>query len=301
MQELPLNALRAFAVVYSAGGIRAAARELAVAHSSVSRHLKELEAWLGVPLVRQAGGRNGLLFTPQGDALGKAVVSGLNDMERVIASVREARSARSVVIATTASFASRWLLPRLPAFETSHRGVEVSLVVEQALSSLDGGEADFAIRMGRGPWPDLDCRPLMDDALYPVMSPSLWAKTGRPGNPRNLARLRLLHDRDPQTSWDAWKRKYGPATLNVRKGPRLASSDLLLRAAMQGQGVALARHRLADDDVNAGLLVRPMKALSIEIGPSYWIVRSRRSAMRPVAATVMDWLMKQAKTCGAIH
>ncbi len=295
MQELPLNALRAFAVIYSTGGIRSAARELAVVHSAVSRHLKELEAWLGVPLVRQAGGRNGLLFTPQGNTLGKAVVSRLNDLENVIASLREARSARSITIATTPSFASRWLLPRLPALEGEHPGVEVSLVVEQGPSNLDAGNIDFAIRMGQGPWPDLDCRPLMDDVVYPVMSPTLWKKTGRPDNSQKLSRLRLLHDRDPQTSWDAWKRAYGPASLNVRRGPRLASSDLLLRAAAQGQGVALARHRLAADDVKAGLLVRPLKALSLELGHSYWIVRSGRAPVRPVAATVMDRLMKQAK------
>src|SRR5699024_7362830 len=206
------------------GGIRAAAREMDVSHSAVSRHLHELQNWLGVTLVRQAGERNGLVFTPQGDALGKALGSGFDDIAQAVAAVRERRSAHSVTVATTTSFASRWLLPRLPAFERTHRAVEVSLVVEQGYTRLDADNVDFAIRMGRGPWPDLDCEALMDDALYPVMSPSLWDRSGRPATPGRLTRLRLLHDRDPQASWSAWKQAHGPAGLDVRKGPRVASS-----------------------------------------------------------------------------
>lgn len=298
MKELPLNALRAFAAIHAHGGIRAAARELGVSHSAVSRHLKELETWLGVRLARQTGGRSGLLLTPQGDMLGKTVMVGFQDIANVVAALREDRSANSVTIVTTPSFASRWLLPRLPAFESAHRRIELSILVEQGFSDMDGGEMDFAIRMGNGPWPDLDCRPLMDDSLYPVMSPSYWREAGRPTKPPDLIRLRLLHDRDPQVSWEAWRREHGPEKLNVRKGPRLVSSDLLLRAAMQGQGMALARHRLADDDIKVGLLVRPVKKLSLPLGTSYWIVRSHRFALRSAAATVVEWLMEQAKPRG---
>ncbi|MCI0674063.1 MAG: LysR family transcriptional regulator, partial [Myxococcaceae bacterium] len=103
MRDLPLNALRAFALVYEHRGVRAAARELGVAHSSLSRHLAELEAWVGVPLTRESGGRRGLAFTPQGEALGRAALAGLREIERAAASLREARSPSSVVISTTAS------------------------------------------------------------------------------------------------------------------------------------------------------------------------------------------------------
>lgn len=299
MRQLPLNALRAFAAVYSTGGIRAAARELAVAHSAVSRHLKELEVWLGVPLIRRGGGRRGLFLTPQGEALGKAALAGFSEIQQAAAALREARSPNSVTISTTSSFAARWLLPRLPALEAAHRGIEVSVIIDQKLGDLDGGDQDFAIRMGRGPWPDLQCEPLMDDALYPVISPALWKASGRPDKPAALRRLRLLHDRDPQAGWVIWKDAYGPASLDIRKGPRFASSDILLRAAMQGQGVALARHQLAQTEVAAGLLIRPMKTLNIPLGPSYWIVRSRHAPARPAVSTVVAWLKKQAAATGS--
>ena len=83
MRELPLNALRAFAMVYTHRGVRAAARELGMAHSSVSRHLGELDRWLGVPLLHGSAGRGPLIFTPQGEALGRATVAGLHEIEEL--------------------------------------------------------------------------------------------------------------------------------------------------------------------------------------------------------------------------
>ena len=112
MRDLPLNALRAFAAVCSQGGVRPAARELGVAHSSVSRHVAELEAWLGVPLTRAPGGRVGLALTPQGEALGRVTLACMQEISRTAEALREARSPYSVTISAAPSFASRWLLPR---------------------------------------------------------------------------------------------------------------------------------------------------------------------------------------------
>ncbi|NTX17001.1 LysR family transcriptional regulator [Myxococcus sp. CA056] len=294
MKELPLNALRAFAVVYASGGVRAAARELGIAHSAVSRHLAELDAWLGVPIIHPPAGRRGLTFTPQGEALGRATLSGLREIARAVASIRETRSEGSVTISTTPSFAARWLLPRLPALEEAHPHIEVSVVVDSRIIDLGTGEADLAIRMGRGPWRDVDCEPLMEDSLYPVMSPALWKKSGRPDKPDGLTRLRLLHDRDPETPWERWKAAHGPASLDVHGGPRFASSDLVLRAALLGQGVALARHQLAADDVASGALLRPLGDLSVELGTAYWVVLPKYSQVKPATRTVADWLKDQA-------
>jgi LysR family glycine cleavage system transcriptional activator len=149
--------------------------------------------------------------------------------------------------------------------------------------------------MGLGSWSDARCEPLMDDALYPVMSPAFWKDSGRPGKPADLAGLRLLHDRDPQASWEAWRRAHGPESLDIRSGPRLASSDLVLRAAAQGQGVALARHRLAIDDVASGALLRPIGGLSVQLGPAYWIALPKHHRVRASTSAVVAWLKKQAE------
>jgi LysR family glycine cleavage system transcriptional activator len=295
MKDLPLNALRAFALVYEKGGVRAAARELGIAHSSVSRHLSELDAWLGGSLVRERGRRRGLTFTPQGEALGRAALLGFAQIGRVAAGMRDQRPANAVTLSTVPSFATLWLLPRLPALEAAHPKIEMSVVVDQRLDDLRAGGIDLAIRMGRGDWPEVRCEPLMDDELYPVMSPALWNRAGRPRKPEQLAPLKLLHDRDPNASWESWRAAHGPASLPVRRGASFAASDLLLKAAVQGRGVALARHRLVEAELAAGVLMRPIERLSVRLGTSYWIVLPKSARVRPAAMTVVQWLKKQGR------
>lgn len=292
---LPLNALRAFALAVEKGGVRAAARELAVSHSAVSRHVAELERWLGVPLLQRGGSPRVFTVTPQGERLARITLSALDDLRRAADALREQRSRYAVTVSTTPSFAARWLLPRLPALERAHPRLEVSVVVDQRLDDVQGSASDFAIRMGAGAWPEVIAEPLMDDALYPVMSPALWKDAGRPRELADLRRLRLLHDRDPCASWQRWRDAHGPPDLDVRKGTRFTSSDLVLRAAAQGLGVALARHRLVVDDLEAGTLIRPFGSNAVALTDAYWIVTLHEHAARDAANILIAWLRREAK------
>jgi LysR family glycine cleavage system transcriptional activator len=153
--------------------------------------------------------------------------------------------------------------------------------------------------MGAGPWPDVDATPLMDDALYPVVAPQRWRDAGGASDAARLARLPLLHDRDPQAAWSRWRNAFGPDRLDVRSGARFASSDLVLRAAAHGLGVALARHRLVADDLAAGTLLRPFGTKHIALGASYWIVRAPNAAPRAALASVLAWLQREAAAAPA--
>ncbi|HJX21976.1 MAG TPA: LysR substrate-binding domain-containing protein, partial [Steroidobacteraceae bacterium] len=237
----------------------------------------------------------GVRATTQGQLLAEASRSALHAMQQAVEAVREQRSSHSVSVSTTPSFAVRWLLPRLPALQRSYPRLEVSVVVDQRLDEPGSFSSDLAIRTGRGPWPALLAEPLMDESLYPLMSPALWRQSGRPKDPAELCRMRLLHDRDPNTSWQSWRHKYGPAVLDVRRGPRFASADLLLRAAAQGLGVALARHRLAQEELASGALLRPFETRAIDLGIAYWIVRPKGSAPREAAKMLVAWLRREAE------
>lgn len=140
----------------------------------------------------------------------------------------------------------------------------------------------------------------MDDELYPVMSPSLWKKFGYPDKPAQLNSLKLLHDRDPEASWGHWQRTYGPENLDLQRGPRFASSDLVLCAAAQGQGVALARHQLARNDIATGVLIRPFPGLSVPIKEAYWIVLQAHKKLRPATLKVAAWLKMRALSAAGI-
>jgi LysR family glycine cleavage system transcriptional activator len=271
--------------------VRAAARELGISHSAVSRHIAELERWLGVALSEK---RRGLAPTPQAQRLATATLEAMQQMEHAADAVREQRSPHAVVISTAPSFAARWLLPRLPALERAHPRLEISVLVDQRIDDPVSIGSDIAIRMGAGGWSGVSAQPLMDDALYPVMSPALWEQSGRPRDLASLRRLRLLHDRDPAASWQTWRDAQGPEGLDVRGGPRYASSDLVLRAAAQGLGVALARHRLTTEDLASGILVRPFGSATIPLAQAYWIV-TPAPVTRNAVKTLVAWLQREAR------
>jgi LysR family glycine cleavage system transcriptional activator len=301
MQRVPLSGLRAFAAVYETGGVRSAARALRVTHSAVSRHINELEAWLGVALLEKRDARRQLAFTPQGKALGKAALEGFSALINAVEGARELRRANSVVIATTASFGARWLIPRLPTLRNSHAWIEVSVVAQQAIRELADQGADLALRMGTGPWPDGKCEPLMDDELYPVASSQYWSDIGEKDPARALAKAQLLHDRDPASTWERWFAKYRVANVDLRAGARFTSSDLVLRAAAAGLGVALARHRLVTADVESGSLIRPFGTARVPLPRAYWLVWSTSEKPRPAVAAVIQWLKRQAGDSGQVR
>ncbi|TQV71300.1 LysR substrate-binding domain-containing protein [Denitrobaculum tricleocarpae] len=294
MKDLPLNALRAFAAVYECGGVRPAARLLDIAHSSVSRHLRELEAWLGVELMEKRDGHRSLAFTAAGEALGRSSVASLRDLSAAVTRLREQRKGNGITIETTPSIAARWLLPRLPALEAAHPWIEVSVVVEQRLTALADGGVDFSIRMGNGPWQGFACDPLMDDALYPVVGRSLWNQHAKSLGAGKTDDVRLIHDRDPHAAWQLWQAHYPLAASDLRSGPRFASSDLVLRAAAQSQGMALARDRLARDDVAAGTLIRPFGGQQVTLPDAYWILRDPSTPERVAVTAAIAWLKQEA-------
>jgi LysR family glycine cleavage system transcriptional activator len=252
----------------------------------VSHHLKELEAWLDVPLFKRNGARGTLEFTAQGEALGRECLAAFNLLETSVTATRETRRANAVVVATTSSIAVRWLLPRLPEFQEAYKSIQVSVVVEKQLKMPAEEGADISIRMGRKPQSS-KAEPLMDDTLFPVMSPAFLAKTE--SHLIDLKKFPLIHDRDPNTPWSLWKDAFGPSDLNTSKGARFTSSDLVLRAAEQGLGVALARGRLAEESLANGSLVRLFKDQQITLTDAYWVL-SGEGSHRSSVQRFRDWL-----------
>lgn len=297
MRDIPLNAMRAYALIYAKGGIRPAARALGISHSSVSRHLHELEQWIGTDLIDRDKGVRQPTFTSEGVQLGEAVNRCFTDLAGVVTTLRESRRRNSVVVDTTPSFATRWLLPRLSDFEAYAPWVELSVIVDQRLRSPGESGRDISIRMGSGSWSDGYAIPLMSDRLTPVASPLYWRKNGKPKSPKDLVGHHLLHDRDPNASWSMWRDQFGPLELNIRQGPRFGSSDLIIRAAEQGLGVALASTRLAQDSLDAGLLETAFEDKYLTLATAYWIVTRGHDQSKAVKAFI-SWLMNVANVGG---
>ncbi|MCG8490711.1 MAG: LysR substrate-binding domain-containing protein [Sneathiellales bacterium] len=293
MKTLPLNALRAFAQIYKDGGIRSAARALDVSHSAVSRHLRELEAWIGTDLIDRSREGRTLSFTSQGRRLGETALNSFSELQQVTESLREKRSVNSVLVETTPSFASRWLLPKLPEFEAAFPRIKVSILVEQRQRNPTSIGCDLSIRMGGGPWEERMAKPFMSDDLIPVASPGYLKAKGEPQQGDDLCRHNLLHDRDPNTSWQHWAKVQNLGQLDTRTGQRFNSSDLVIRAAEQGLGIALAPFQLAEDSLKSGLLLPVLEHTKLRLENAYWIIPAERQHSNAMTIFI-SWLEEKA-------
>lgn len=292
-RKLPsLNAIKVFEAAVRHGTTVGAAAEIGVTHGAISRQIQQLEGWIGRPLFKRDTGK--LVVTDAGAAY--AEIAGraldlLHDGTQALLDVSD----NVVRVTTTASFASEWLMPRLSEFQSRHPHVEIWVEEGKEIVNPRSGGCDLAIRMGLGEWTGVRVEPLMGDRLFPVCSPDM---AGKLAHPRDLGKFPLLHDDDPHAQWSMWLSRAGidmtPAMVaRFGRGSRFASSSLLLRAAAAGQGIALARERLAESWLESGKLVRPFP-VSVELDNAYWLVtRPGIEARRPLRAFIA-WLRQKA-------
>ena len=287
-----LNALRAFHAVASAGSHAAAAGELGVTTSAISRQISNLEECVGVALLVRDGRRMRLT------ADGRALEEGLEDAFALIADAlnrlrRPVRGERLRVVAPP-MLASCWLLPRLDRFRAFRPETEIVLI-DSAERTAVTDRFDLAVSWGRfedGPAATAE-RLSEAEEVFPVCRPGVCAGDG-------LAGATLLHYETVGNSWGwpGWPEFVEAAGLDraeLNDGPRLAPA-LLLDAVRGGKGVMLANDALAHDDLASGRLVRPISA-SMKTDESYWILTSRDASDRPEVLAFRNWLKNEFAVC----
>jgi LysR family glycine cleavage system transcriptional activator len=294
----PLPLIRTFEAAARRESFRRAAEELNVTPAAVSQQMRQLEGLLGVSL---------FVRRPRGLALNEAGRGYLAEVAPALARLAEAtrRLARpgqagTLRIAMPRSFATHWLLPRLPAFRHRSPGIELGIVADDRPSDLVADGIGVALRFGPGRYGGLDAELLMGDAVLPACAPALLG--GRPA-PRRLADLRefpLLHDdglgaSERRSAWPSWlaEDSAGPAAV---PGQRLPDAGMVLEAAILGQGVGLVRRSLAERHLASGRLVR-LLAQERQTDFAYWILTPAGAAADARAAAFRDWI--RAETAAA--
>lgn len=268
-QDLPfLNALAVFEVAARTGSFTAAARELGIAQSAVSRHVSNLERFFALSLFIRTGRR--LAVTAEGRRLADAVGIGLGHIRSVANEMRSARADAVITIACSYDVAYLWLMPRFGALRGEVPDRELRLITTTDHSTYEDASIDLSIRFGHATdWPDTVAVKLFDEEVFPVCSPAFLAAHPelRDGNPRRLAALPLLHLEHKDTlrgvRWRQWFARAGvpvPPALEERSFPNYAGS---LFEAISGGGVALGWNHLLGDFMERGLLVRA-SPLSVE-------------------------------------
>ncbi len=286
----PLNALRAFEAAARHNSFTSAARELRVSHAAVSRHVRGLEARLGVTLFRRA--TRGVQLTEPGAAYLESVRQAFDLIVEATDRLASTKSAQ-LRISVEPAFAARWLVPRLGRWSDAHPDYEVVLDASSRLVDLERDEADLAIRYGRGDWPVVCLDLIVRLRLFPVGSRRLL-RVGRrrPLPPAELAAFTLLHD-DDGTLWRRWFDAAGIPGVDTSHGPRLSETSLALDAAIAGQGIALADQFLVSDDLARGRLVR-LSDLELT-DHAYYLVSLDRTARRKPIMAFRAWLLAETE------
>ncbi|MEC4718851.1 transcriptional regulator GcvA [Noviherbaspirillum sp. CPCC 100848] len=285
----PLLALHVFESAARHGSYTRAADELHVTHSAISQQIRALEGTLGVALFAREGRQ--MLLTKEGTLLFKRIQPALRQLGRALTEIEEHKRAPSITVTTLQSFANRWLLPRLGKFQKLQPDVAVHIQASQDLKDLERREADIAIRYGIGSWKGCDAVKLMDEWLFPVCSPA-FNKGRLPASPKNLKRFRILRD-DCDMEWNAWSSEAGIDPAEFLHGANYSDSNLMLSAAMAGQGIAIGRSVLVSEDLAAGRLMPVCDVIAR--GPfSYYIATASQVAKSPQLLAFEQWLLKEA-------
>lgn len=286
----PLNALRAFEAAARHLSFTKAAEELHVTQAAVSHQIKALEEWLGMPLFRRLN--RCLILTEAGQAYLPPLRDAFETMADATERLYRNDSTGSLTISTMPSFAAKWLVMRLGRFQAAHPELELRLHTTSTMVDFAQQDVDLAIRFGRPPWPGVQAQWLMDDPVFPVCSPALLRGDRPIEHPADLLKHTLLHD-DYQIDWAAWFAAAGVKGAEAGRGPRYTDSALLLQAAMEGHGVALARKVLAADDLAAGRLLRPFDT-ELPGTHAYHLVAPPHYFARPKVKAFRDWLFAEA-------
>lgn len=271
--HLPLNALRAFESSARHLSFTLAAAELNVTQAAVSQQVRGLEARLGVALFRRLP--RGLALSDEGHALLPVLAESFGRMEAVVQQFDNGHFFEVLTVGVVGTFAVGWLLPRLRLFQQSCPFVDLRLMTHNNVVDLAGEGLDCAIRFGDGNWPGLKAEHLMAAPLSVLCAPAIAARIARP---RDLAQQTLLRSYRAE-DWPAWFAEAGAACPAIR-GPVFDSSRLMVEAAMQGAGVALAPASMFERELDESRLVRPLPT-EVTTG-SYWLVRLK--SRRPSAA-----------------
>ena len=302
----PLNALRAFESAARHLSFKKVAEELHVTPAAISQQIKALESYLGVSLFRRL--TRALEVTPQGLAMLPKIRESFECLAAAVETTRQTGDGPLTVTAPP-SFASRWLVPRLPCFSAAYPEVALRLsssadtvdrrgetaVFEEAIVDPRDPASEVAIRYGTGNYPGFRVEKIFAPDCLPVCSPRLPTAERPLAMPADLCRHTLIHDEtigdeERQADWARWLSAAGAPEIDPQRGPRFSNAVLAVEAALDGQGVALALRPLVEADVAAGRLIVPFD-IAVPSPYAYFLVMPEAVSRRPSVAAFRAWLL----------
>lgn len=282
--NIPLNALRAFEAAARHLTLSKAAIELCVTQAALSHQIRNLEERLGVALFRRVP--RGLVLTEEGAALAPVLTHALDSIGTTLDRFSGGRYHEALHVGVVGTFATGWLMPRLPGFEAAHPEVDLRIFANNNRVSIPGEGLDLAIRFGDGSWHGLDASRIMVAPLAPMCAPDRARQIRRPEDLCDQPLLRSYR----ASEWERWFTSLGMPCPPLR-GPMLDSSIALADMASQGQGVALLPASLFRHWTESGRLVTLFDQ-SIAAG-AYWLTRLQSRPETSGMRSFREWLCRE--------
>lgn len=284
----PLNALRFFEAAARHGSFTVAAAELCVTPGAVSQQVHLLEERLGVQLFVRISRR--VVLTDAGrkyaDLLRTIFSSLAKATEEIVAPTRE-----TLVVGVTPTFATKWLLPRLPEFQRAHGDLDIDVRISLDAFDFVRDHVDAALRHGRPPWPGTAAHFLFSDELTPVCSPELLTGAHPIQSPEDLQYQTLLHVTREIEEWPEWLSVARVSHCQFANALKFDSSGMALDVALAGLGVALGRLPFVSDELQSGRLVAPFNIV-IRSKSAYYLAYPEGWADRIKIQVFRDWILE---------
>ncbi len=282
--QLPLNALRAFEAAARHLNFTRAALELCVSQAALSHQIRGLEDRLQVSLFHRLP--RGVALTDEGAALYPVLTESFDRIAISLDRFTGGRFREVLTVGVVGTFATGWLLPRLPEFEAAHPDIELRVQTHNNRIDLAGEGLDLAIRFGDGDWQGQECTPIVDTLFAPLCAPAVARKLRKPRDLGNVPLLRSYRNDE----WPRWLQQAGISGVEAR-GAVFDSSLTLASAAAAGAGVALLPLRMFEQDLAEGRLLQPF-AQTLSLG-RYWLTRLRSRQEREPLRRFRLWLLAQ--------
>jgi LysR family glycine cleavage system transcriptional activator len=230
----------------------------------------------------------GLQLTARGREFAFGVQSAFEQIRDAVEAVRVDREKQVLTVSTLASLAARWLVPRLHRFQNAHPDLEIRLSTSPQLVDFDRDGIDMSIRYGRGRWPGVTALRLFTPEEFPVCSPRLLEGAHPLRTPADLKHVPLLHD-TTHRHWQQWLELAKVRGVDARQGLVVEDMNVLIQAAIEGQGVALASVPLVQAEIAAGRLVKPF-TLNLPVELAFYAVHLKSRATDPAVQAFVEWL-----------
>ncbi|MCC2674656.1 MAG: transcriptional regulator, LysR family-like protein [Ramlibacter sp.] len=301
LRTRPISAghLRAFEAVARHLNFRAAAEEMALTQSAVSRQIQSLEEEVGVSLFLRH--TRAVELTSAGAQLLMAVSQSLPRIDNTVRQIRQSAGRRAVALTTFASFASMWLIPRLEQFQRDNPDIDIRIDASDNTVDLEVADVDMALRYGpMSSMPPQAIR-LFGEQLTPVVSPWLLKGDKALARPADVAQFTLIEAGDAHQThleWLTWRRwfdEHGLSKLQPKRWLYFNYAYQMVQAALTGQGVVLARLPLVAESLANGDLIEPLPKLRMDSPMAYWLVIGPRNAQRAEVRAFCEWLMTQSR------